>query len=72
MQPTELGPALDLIRQLRHDYRICHNDAVVNAASLSECEQKIEAVRHVLQAHGPAGRDSAGYDLWRDVMDAIE
>lgn len=33
--------------------------------------ERIAAIRHVLDVHGPDGMYSAGYDLWADVYDAL-
>ena len=33
---------IDTVGQLRHDYAICHNDAVVNARYASELERRLE------------------------------
>ena len=45
------------IGQLRHDYNICHSDAVANARYASKLERRLDAIEGVLPEHVWEGTD---------------
>lgn len=72
---AELGAAeselAELEAAMRDDRDNWCDCAVHWRGARDRCKARIAAVRAVLDAHGPDGMNSAGYDLWSDVNHAL-